>query len=78
MRPETGDVADEIRSRHASGAWCRGCCPSPADRVVQGMSGPAGPAEMAARYGADTSVLDWRERLVCYCCGGREADMVVT
>jgi hypothetical protein len=36
------------------------------------------PAEMAARYGADTSVLDWRERLVCSRCGGRQADMVVT
>jgi hypothetical protein len=36
------------------------------------------PAEMAQRYGADTSVLDWRERLVCSKCGGRQADMVVT
>jgi hypothetical protein len=36
------------------------------------------PAEMAARYGADTSVLDWRERLVCSRCGGRQVDMVVT
>jgi len=24
------------------------------------------PAEMAARYGAETPVLDWRERLVCF------------
>jgi hypothetical protein len=36
------------------------------------------PAEMAARYGANTSVLDWRDRLVCSRCGGRQADMVVT
>ena len=36
------------------------------------------PAEMAARYGADTSVLDWRERLVCSECGGRQVDFVVT
>jgi hypothetical protein len=36
------------------------------------------PAEMAARYGADTPVPDWRERLVCSGCGGRQADMVVT
>jgi len=36
------------------------------------------PAKMAAQYGADTSVLDWRERLVCSCCGSRDADMVVT
>jgi hypothetical protein len=36
------------------------------------------PAEMAARYGAETSVLDWRERLVCSGCGIRAVDMVVT
>jgi hypothetical protein len=36
------------------------------------------PAEMAQRYGANTSVLDWRERLICSRCGGRPADMVVT
>ena len=36
------------------------------------------PAEMATRYDADTSVLDWRERLVCSKCGGRQVDMVVT
>jgi hypothetical protein len=36
------------------------------------------PAEMTARYGADTSVLDWRDRLVCSRCGGREIDMVLT
>ena len=36
------------------------------------------PNEMATRYGAETSVLDWRERLVCSRCGGRPADMVVS
>jgi hypothetical protein len=36
------------------------------------------PAEQAARYGADTSVLEWRERLVCSRCCGRQIDMVVT
>jgi len=46
--------------------WCKACQVQP------------DPAEMAARYSADTSVLDWRERLVCSCCGGRQADMVVT
>jgi hypothetical protein len=45
--------------------WCKACQVQP------------DPAEMAG-YGADTSVLDWRERLVCSCCGGRQADMVVT
>lgn len=33
---------------------------------------------MAAQYGADTSVLDWRERLVGSQCGSREVEMVVT
>jgi hypothetical protein len=48
--------------------WCKAC---------QHQVEPD-PAEMAARYGADTSVLDWRERLVCSRCGGRQADMVVS
>jgi hypothetical protein len=33
---------------------------------------------MAARYGAELAVLDWRERLICSKCGSREIDMVVT
>jgi DNA-directed RNA polymerase subunit RPC12/RpoP len=36
------------------------------------------PAETVARCGAETSVPDWRERLVCSKCGSREIDMVVT
>jgi hypothetical protein len=36
------------------------------------------PGEMATRYGAGTSVLDWRERLVCSRCGRRQADLVVS
>ena len=35
-------------------------------------------ADMAERYGADTAVPDWRERLVCSKCGSRNVDMVVT
>src|SRR5215472_7927894 len=31
------------------------------------------PVEMAARYGAETSVLDWREKLVFFKCGSRGA-----
>ena len=34
-------------------------------------------AQMALEYGAETSVLDWRERLVCSECDGREVDFVV-
>jgi hypothetical protein len=48
--------------------WCKAC---------QHQVEPD-PAEMAARHGAGTSVLDWRERLVCSVCGAREVDFVVT
>jgi Zn finger protein HypA/HybF involved in hydrogenase expression len=48
--------------------WCKDC---------QHQVEPD-PAEMAARYGAETPVLDWRERLVCSRCGSRHVDMVVT
>ena len=40
--------------------WCTDC----------GRQVEPDPAEMVARYGADTSVLDWRDRLVCSECGG--------
>jgi len=33
---------------------------------------------MAARYDAQTTVRDWRERLACSRCSGRNVDMVVT
>jgi hypothetical protein len=36
------------------------------------------PAEMARRYGAETTVPDWRERLMCSQCGSRQIDMVVS
>jgi hypothetical protein len=36
------------------------------------------PAEMAARDGGETPVLDWRERRVCSRCGSRQVDMVVS
>jgi hypothetical protein len=36
------------------------------------------PAEMAERYGSETAVPDWRERLVCARCGSRHVDMVVS
>jgi hypothetical protein len=48
--------------------WCREC-----RHQVE-----PDPAEMAARYGAETPVLDWRERLVWSKCGSRAVDMVVT
>ena len=36
------------------------------------------PAEMAQRYGAETAVPDWRDRLISSKCGSRQIDMVVT
>jgi hypothetical protein len=36
------------------------------------------PPRAGARYGAETPVLDWRERLVCSKCGSRQVDLVAT
>src|SRR6516165_7950564 len=36
------------------------------------------PVAMAERYGAATTVPEWRERLRCSQCGGRNIDMLVT
>jgi hypothetical protein len=36
------------------------------------------PAKHAARYGPQTTVLDWKARLVCGACGSRNVDMVVS
>ena len=47
--------------------WCKDC---------QHQVEPD-PAEMAARYGAETPLLDWRGRLACSRCGGRQVVMVV-
>jgi hypothetical protein len=46
--------------------WCKAC----------GHQVEPDPTEMA-RYGAETSVLDCRERLVRSGCGGRQVDLVV-
>jgi hypothetical protein len=48
--------------------WCTAC-----DHRVEPDA-----AEMAERYGAETTVPDWRGRLVCSVCGSRNVDMVVT
>ena len=48
--------------------WCKAC----------GQQVEPDPAHMARRYGAGTSVLDWRDRLVCSGCGSRAVDMVDT
>jgi hypothetical protein len=48
--------------------WCEVC----------GHQVEPDPVKIAVRYGAETPVLNWRERLVCSNCGSRETDMVVT
>jgi hypothetical protein len=48
--------------------WCRDC---------QYQAEPD-PAEMAERYGTETTVIDWRGRLVCSKCRSRQIDMVVS
>ena len=35
-------------------------------------------AEMAERYGAETTVPDWAARLLCGQCGSRRINMVVS
>ena len=49
-------------------AGCRNC----------GHQVEPAPAEMASRYGSETTVLDWSKRLVCSVCGSHHTDMVVT
>ena len=48
--------------------WCRDC----RHRVEPD------PAGLANRYGAETTVLECKARLVCSGCGSRKVDMVVT
>jgi len=48
--------------------WCRDC---------QHQVEP-NPVETARRFGADTTIPDWRKRLVCSRCGSHDTDMVVT
>ena len=48
--------------------WCLDC-----HREVE-----PDPAEQAQRYGAETSIADWRTKLVCSGCGGRRVDFVAT
>ena len=47
---------------------------------MQGVRSPAepDPAEIAQLYGGETTVPEWRDRLVCSRCGSRNIDMVVT
>jgi hypothetical protein len=48
--------------------WCKAC----------GHRAEPDAAGTAHRYGADTAVPEWRERLGLLECGSRSVDMVVT
>ena len=48
--------------------WCKDC---------QHQVEPD-PPEHARRYGAETGVLEWRDKLVCSRRGGRQIDIVVS
>jgi hypothetical protein len=61
-------LADAAAARVRLIVWCREC-----RHQVE-----PDPTEMAERYGAETPVPEWRERLVCSRCGSRTIDMVVT
>src|SRR5262249_48560361 len=47
--------------------WCKGC----------GHRSEPDPVEQARWYGPETTVPEWRRRLVCSKCGSRAVDMVV-
>jgi hypothetical protein len=64
--PMTLSNAAEARVRLIG--WCRDC----------GHQSEPDPVEQAHRYGEQTPVPEWRERLVCSKCGSRTVDMVVT
>jgi hypothetical protein len=47
--------------------WCKAC----------GHQVELDPVKHARRYGAATTLPDWKERLVCSGCGSHDIDMVV-
>jgi len=46
--------------------------------VVAGIRSIRTSPSFRSGYGADTQVLDWRKRLVCSRCNGRNVDFVVS
>jgi Zn finger protein HypA/HybF involved in hydrogenase expression len=48
--------------------WCKDC----------NYLAEPDPAEMAERYGAKTSMVDWHREFVCPKCGGQQIHMVLT
>ncbi len=71
MRSETGPPM-MLGGAATAGVRIIVCCKSCSHQTERD------PAAMAARYGAETPVLEWKERLVCSQCGSREVDMVLT
>ena len=70
LKPENNkpDPLMTLGSAAAAGVRCREC-----GRQVEPIT-----AEMTARYGAEMTVPDWREGLVCSRCSSRQVDMVVS
>ena|SRR5215469_13916870 len=53
--------------------WCTDCWCTDCRHQVE-----HDPAEMAERYGAETTVPDWVAKLVCSQCGSRNVSFVVS
>jgi hypothetical protein len=71
MKSEPGPpmpLGNAVAARVRLIVWCRDC-----RHQVE-----PDPAEMARRYGPETTVPDWSKRLVCSRCGSHDTDMVVT
>jgi hypothetical protein len=71
MKPYTGPpmTLESAAAAHVRlMIWCKGC----------GHRSEPDPADQARWYGPETTVPDWRARLVCSRCGSRDVDMVVT
>jgi hypothetical protein len=66
--------AHEITLGNAANAKVRRSCGARRAAIRSSLMLP----QMAERYGANTAVPEWRERLVCSACGSRNVDMVVT
>ena len=67
-RTEEATLGSSARAGVRLIVWCREC----------GHQVEPDPAELAGRYGEEMALLDWKARLVCSSCGGRDVDMVVT
>ena len=89
--PHPNGVISEIPARPADDARKGRGCPcsgagecryqvEPATASLRDTEGgtSADPAEVAERYGPETTVPDRQERLVCSRCGSHGTDMVVT